>query len=98
MELENFVKVYVNVSSVEILIQKAREGNIENAKFSLIIQAIAEDAGITVNDGDVAAYFKKYVETEDYKEYERSYGIPYTRFITLQQFVMDELLRDAILG
>jgi hypothetical protein len=63
-----------------------------------VIQAIAEDAKISVTDDDVTAYFKKHLETEDYAEYVDSYGLPYLRYITLQQSVMDYLVENAALA
>jgi len=96
MELDDFLKVYVRVSSVDILLEKNRGTNEENARFSLVIQAIAEDAGIAVSEDDVASYFKKHRGMEDYAEYEADYGLPYLKFITLQQAVMDHIVDNAV--
>ncbi len=95
MELNDFLRVYVRVSSVERLIEKNLDMINDNAKFSLVIQAIAEDAEISVMDDDVTAYFEKHLESEDYEEYVDTYGIPYLKYITLQQAVMDYLVKNS---
>lgn len=95
MELDDFIRVYVRVSSIDRLIEKNLASINENAKFSLVIQAIAEDAGISATDDAVAAYVKKHLEEQEYTEYVETYGLPYLKYITLQQAVMDYLVDNA---
>jgi trigger factor len=97
MELEDFLTSYVGVATIDELIQANSASMTEAANFSLIMQAIAEDAGISVSDEDVAAYFKDYTGLDDYSEYEESYGMPYLKLITLQQVVVDYLEDNAVL-
>ena len=98
MELDDFIRVYVRVSSIERLIEKNLEDINNNAKFSLVIQGIAEDAGISATDDVVNAYVKKHLEEQNYTEYVDTYGLPYLRYITLQQAVMDYLVDHADLA
>lgn len=97
MKLEDFLRVYVRIGSVERLLEQSHDELNATATFSLVIQAIAEDAGITVTDEDVAAYFEKHMQGEDYTEYIESHGLPYLRYITLQQKVVDFLVNSAVL-
>jgi len=97
MDLEDFLSIYENVSSTDELIEKYREDNTETASFRLIIQAIAEDANITVSDDDVSAYFVKYMGVADYSDYKEAYGMPYLKLVVLNQKVLDYLKDIAIM-
>jgi len=97
MEIEEFLSSYVGVATIDELIEANSASLTEAASFGLIIQAIAEDAGISVSDEDVAAYFKDYTGLDDYSTYEEEYGMPYLKLITLQQAVVDYLEDNAVL-
>lgn len=97
MEIEEFLSTYVGVATTDELIQANIADITEGANFALIIQAIAEDAGISVSDQDVAAYFETYFGSDDYSEYEEYYGMPYLKLVTLNQMVMDYLEDNAVL-
>ncbi|MGE5578978.1 MAG: trigger factor [Bacillota bacterium] len=95
-KLEEFLASYLGVATVDELLVTAAEDTKEAATFHLIIQAIAEDAGISVTVDDVADYFVKQVGAEQYSEYARSYGMPYLKLVVLGQKVMDYLEDNAV--
>ncbi|NMB95644.1 MAG: hypothetical protein GYA02_03400 [Clostridiaceae bacterium] len=97
MDLKDFLSTYENVSSTDELLEKYREDNTEAASFYLIVQAIAEDASITINNDDVAAYFAEYMKVEDYSDYEETYGMPYLKLIVLNQKVLDYVKDKAVM-
>lgn len=97
MNLEEFLINYMSISTTDELLEYYRDDNTETATFHLIVQAIAEDAGISVTDDDVVAYFKKYVGTDDYSGYEETYGLPYLKLSVLHQAVMDYIVEKAVL-
>lgn len=97
MDLDTFLSSYVGVKNTEELLELYLEDSKQSAEQSLIMQAIAEDANITVADKDVAAYFKEYVGTEDYSVYKDSYGMPYLKMVILNQSVMDYLQNNVVL-
>jgi trigger factor len=90
MELDEFMSSYVGLT-LEDLLEQESENNLKTAQFSLIIQAIAEDAGITADVADVAIFFQKQMATDDYSEYEANYGMPYLKQAVLSQKVVDFL-------
>ena len=96
MYIEEFLSTYVGVATIDELVQKNIEVLKENASLSLIIQAIAEDAGISVNDKDVAAYLKDYTGLDDYSEYRETFGMPYLKLMTLNQSVMDYMVEKSV--
>lgn len=97
VELQEFLETYLGVASTDQLLEDNKENNKENAEFFLIIQAIAEDAGISVNDEDVDKYFTEFWETDGYAEFEETYGMPYLKLTTLHQKVLDYVADKAVL-
>ncbi len=92
MTLEAFLAEYVGIATVNELLVTAAEEIKEAAEFYLIIQAIAEDAGISVSAGDVTDYFG----VEQYTEYVESYGMPYLTMVVLGQEVIEYLIDNAV--
>ena len=87
VELDEFLSSYVGVTSIEELIESEHDSTLEAAKYSLVMQAIAEDANITAENEDVTNYFAENMGSEDYSEYEEQYGMPYLKYIILQDKV-----------
>ena len=79
MEFNEFLNNVLGFTDTDELLQFYADSNRRNAEFSLIMQAIAEDANITVSDNDVAEYFKYYQGTDDYSTYKEIYGMPYIK-------------------
>lgn len=96
MEMEEFLSTYAGVSTLDELVEKNADTLKEGATYSLVVQAVAEDAGITVSDEDVAKYFAN-LGTEDYSQYEEEYGLPYLKMNVLSQMVLDRLTENAVL-
>lgn len=97
MELNEYLNAAEGVTNKDEFLNLYLEENKNTAKLYLIIQAIAEDAKITVSDNDVLEYFKENVGTDDYSAYEEYLGIPYLKMITLNQAVMDYMQDNAVL-
>lgn len=98
MELEEFLTTYVGVAGVEELIENNRDNNKEAATYYLILQAVAEDAGLSVNEADLTNYFTEYMGTSDYASFEEQYGLPYIKQIVLSQKVVDYIIGSAVLA
>ena len=67
------------------------------AQEALIYQAIAEDAGLSVSDDDIKAYFKTNTGSEDYSNAESMYGMPYIKNTVLLSKVEEYVLNSAVL-
>jgi trigger factor len=91
VSLVEYLQNYVGVSSVDELLETQSEDNIQAATSSLAIQAIAEDAGISVDAEDMNKYLP------DYASYEAEYGMPYLKQHVLGQKVLSLLVDNAIL-
>lgn len=90
MTIEEYLS-QMGLSTIEELVLSESEANESAASYSLVIQAIAEDAKISVTKDDLAAFFKDNMGTEDYSSYEKQYGLPYLMQVTLRQKVIDFL-------
>lgn len=94
VSLEEFLANQVGVS-LEELIENNAEKNAAFMKYILVIQAVAEDAGITATDEDVLNYYKAEMGTEDYSTDEEELGMPYLKQIALEYKVTNYLIEHA---
>ena len=60
MELDEFLQTYAGVESKDELVAQNRESVEKDMKRTLVVQAIAEDADITVSDEDLSSYLPGY--------------------------------------
>lgn len=91
MGFEEFIGTGLGFSSVDELIESNRETNLQNANYYLALQAVAEDAGISVSDEDMLKYIP------DYTQYVEQYGLPYLKQSVLIQKVLDYIIDNAVL-
>lgn len=82
METNDFLSQYVGVEDMDALVEK-NEGQVqENAKSSLILQALCEEMGVKPADADIADFFQKNANISDYSSLEAEYGRPYLCLLT----------------
>lgn len=96
METEEFVTYYMGYESLAALLESYKDEHTEVATEALIDQAIAEAAGLSVTDEDLAAYFTENFGDADYSSYEEYYGIGYLRFSVLPDIIADYLAEHAV--
>lgn len=91
MELEDFLGTYVGVESMDELLENAAETLEENARNSLIAQAISEEMGLKIADEDILEFFEENVGVSDYSDFESEYGMPYLRLLVRETLVKQKL-------
>ena len=96
IELNSFLAYYVGVESVEAFREVYKEEALENSKFNLIYQAMAEAAGYTVSEEEVKQYFIDLNDTDDYSEYEKAFGLPYIKAVIMNEKMSNKLVETAI--
>jgi FKBP-type peptidyl-prolyl cis-trans isomerase (trigger factor) len=96
VELEEFLLNYVGVSSVDELMEMEHEATVDTSKYTLIIQAIAEDSELSIKDEDISKYFLENMGSDDYSSYEERFGLPYIKFIVLDMKVLDYVMENAV--
>ena len=98
VDLEEFLNNYAGYSSVDELIESNYDSNLNSAKYSLVIQAIAKDAGILISNEDLADYFEKFTGSSDYSSFEEQYGLPYLKQVVMSEKTLDYVVDNAILS
>lgn len=93
--MDEFLSSYVGVSSIDELLENYAEDNAANARYLLVIQAVAEDSGMSISDEEITAYFEESMGTSDYSTYEQDYGMPYIKQTVLGQKVLDQIVDNA---
>lgn len=97
MSLDEFLKNGLGVESVDDLFEMYKDQHAQNANMFLVMQAIAEDAGITVNEGHMGEYFSKHMGMDDYSQFEDHYGGPYLKLNVLHAKVLEMVEENAVL-
>lgn len=95
---EMYLQMMMGVQDEESFLALQAEYIADNAEQWMIVQAIAEDANITVDDAALAAYFLEEMETEDYSEYEANFGRPYLCMAVLSDTVNSMIIDNAVIG
>lgn len=87
MKTEDFLATYIGVESMDELLENNAETLRENAKNSLLLQAVSEEMGLKIEDKDIADFFEKNVGTSDYSDLESQYGKAYLRLFVRENIV-----------
>ena len=95
MELDELLSLY-GLPDSDNLIASYREEITKEATYSLVLQAIAEDVGISVGSQDLAEYFMEYYGTSDYTSFEEQYGLPWLKQFVRNQKVLDYIIEKAV--
>jgi len=88
---------YEGYADVDEFVEANYDVNLENAVYMLVVQAIAEDSGISVDDLDLLTYFIDNLGTSDYSTYEAQFGLPYLKQVVLSQKIIDYIIDNAVL-
>ncbi len=98
VQLEQLITMMEGVETREALKEKHLENNTRAAKYSLVMQAIAEKEDIQVTEEEVAEHFKKILGAENLDLFIQRYGKNYLKQATLIQNVLDLLLAKVELA
>lgn len=91
MELEDFLSQSVGVEDMDALVEKNQSMVDDNAKSSLILQALCEDMDFSVSEEELDAYIKDSLDVTDYSDVEDFYGKPYLYLLAREYLVKEEL-------
>ncbi|MDR1639391.1 MAG: FKBP-type peptidyl-prolyl cis-trans isomerase [Clostridiales bacterium] len=96
MTLEDFLAGFVNSTSLEELIKSYADIYAQSSKESLVVQAIAEEAGIVVASDELQAYYYSNFNFEDFETFVGFYGEPYLKHVLLKGKVNKYIKEHAI--
>ena len=91
MELDDLLSNMGVEGGVEGLEEQNKASLEQNAKSSLLLQALSEDLNITPTEADVKDYMRRTINTEDYSDIEKMYGKPYLMLVTREDMVRQAL-------
>lgn len=91
--LDEIIAANTDYSTADEMIEAYAETNADQAKYYLILQAIAEAQDIVPADADVEELYG-----DNYSDYLSSYGMPSLKHNTLSQQVMQLLTDSAVLA
>lgn len=98
MDLESYLDYAGGFTSVKELVATYQADIDQNVQFNLIVQGIAEDTSIRIEESDVAEFFVKNYQMDDYSRFADIYGMPYIYMNTLTDHIMayvrDQALRE----
>ena len=94
LSLEELISIYFGYDDIDEFLDISREQLESEAAFTLIIQAIAEDVGLSVSDDEVIDYFFENYGDFDYFEFE--YGMPYLKQHVLVDAVFKYIIEVAV--
>ena len=95
LDLATFINMQYGVSTVEELYEKLADELKAAAEKRLIIQAVAEDASLSVEAEDLTKYFSENMGSEDYSLYEEYYGVGYLKMVVLYDQATSYLRENA---
>ncbi|MDR1823793.1 MAG: FKBP-type peptidyl-prolyl cis-trans isomerase [Bifidobacteriaceae bacterium] len=94
--LEEYLSTYEGLASLDELYEASASSIQTTVVYALVVQAIAEDAGWTVTEEDLAAFFLANAGSEDYSTYEAEYGLGYLKQLVLAQNVIDYIYEHCV--
>lgn len=98
MTVDEFLAAYVGFDTLEAMIESSQDQITDSVKYALVIQAIAEDADIVVDEEVLAGYFLEFTGSEDFSQFADQYGVSYLKFSILQEKILDYLTELVTLG
>lgn len=93
ISFESYIMLYNQAESKEALLAQYKDNNIKEAQRTLLVQAIAEHEGITLDDADVLPYMTEIKAGGE--ENIKMFGMPYVKHILLYHKVID-LIVEAV--
>ena len=91
MTVDDFLNQQLGIDSLAELVEQNRSQIESNAKYSLIAQAVCEDMNIKLTTEDLAEYFRKTMNIDDYSSLEEHYGRPYLLMLAREEIVLEKL-------
>jgi trigger factor len=100
MTLTEFIEEDLGIEGgIEAWAEKEREKNIEDARFHLALQAIAEDMNLIIDDAGVTAFFEQrgIADPEQQEEQLEQHGKPFIKQLAMRDTIIDHMIDNAVL-
>ena len=96
ISLDEMIQMATGYEDIDALIEANRAAIEQVVAGELVFQAIAEDQGIEIEDGEVGVFFEQAVGVSDYSGYVATYGMPYLKMCVLTEDVIQLLADNAV--
>ena len=94
MEVDEMLSIFYEYEDIDSYMADMEELIKEEVKFYLIVQAIAEEKGIKVQNTDIAEFFENQQGSSDYSYAEAIYGKPYLKYTVMGYMVINDLIEN----
>lgn len=94
MEVDEMLSIFYEYEDIDSYMADMEELIKEEVKFYLIVQAIAEEKGIKVQNTDIAEFFENQQGSSDYSYAEAIYGKPYLKYKVMGDMVINDLIEN----
>jgi len=96
MTLEEYLEL-AGYDSLDERLEEVQGFNEMLARKSLILQAVAEHGGFSVNREEIGDFFEKHFGTRDYSSEEEELGLPFIIKVILHDKVYNHIVENAVL-
>lgn len=96
----DFLTMYFgeDVTTEEDLLELQKDSILEGTRQYLMFQAIAEAEGFSLTDEEATTYMCELLGTDDLSYYVENYGMPYLKYYTMYNMILDLLIENAVEG
>ena len=95
MEVDELISLF-GFESVEAFMEIMRPEIESSARRSLVLQAIAQDAGIVVGVQEITDFFVENLGTDDFSMFEEFHGLPWLKQTIRNEIVLDLIKDNAV--
>jgi trigger factor len=93
MALEVYLDMFYG--GIDGLLTAYHDSIVSEARFALVIQAVAEELNLILTDEEIEDYFYRHTGSHDYSFYALMYGMPFIKNIIMVETIMDMVLENA---
>ena len=98
MGLDDFLNANSIATDKADLIEQNKEMIESNAKYFLVVQAIAEDLKLTLSEADLVSFFTEQMGNPDYSQYVERFGMPYIKQNVLCEKILSYIADHAVMA
>ena len=96
MDFDEFIFNYEGVTTIAELKEQYHDKNVENATYALVLQAVAEAAGIKIGEAELEDYFMMLGGSPDYSMYVDLYGLPFIKEVVLCEVAINYIVANVV--
>ena len=96
--LDDFLVTNSIAANKTELIANNKDTYENNARYYLVIQAIAEDLKLTLEEADIISFFTREMGSPDYAQYAEKFGMPYIKQNVICEKIISHIAEHAVMA